>query len=108
MVPPLSFMIDTQDAIRQFFGYKRMDQPWGHEERPNLSIKFKQDLWPYVMNPNGSSYNVLSTLPSGFVINNRELPKMLAGFFILDYFTKVVNYTIPKPNDLIISKIKTS
>ena len=47
-----------------------------------------------------------------FLYSNRkqsvDLGKMIAGYFILDYFTTEVDYTIPIDKDLIISHIKTS
>lgn len=104
MVPSLSFMIDTQDAIRLFIGNrKRMSQQSIHESF-NLNKRFLSGLSSY--QTVNASYIVQQI--QGIEVNDRELPKILAGFFILDYFTKVVNYTTPKDNDHIISNIKTS
>ena len=105
MVPSLSFMIDTQDAIKMFIGNnrKRMSQQ-GYHLSNTLNKQFLLAIRSY--ETANSSYLVQQI--SGIEVNDRELPKILAGFFILDYFTKVVDYTIPKADDLIISSIRTS
>ena len=107
MVPSLSFMIDTQDAIKMFIGNnrKRMIQQ-GYHPSNDLNKQFLLAIRSY--ETANASYLVQQLSPPGIKVNDRELPKILAGFFILDYFTTVVDYTIPKATDLIISSIKTS
>lgn len=101
MVPSLDFMIDTQDAIKLFYGkHKRMSQPNFHTNY-DIDNEFKKSLLNNLTK--NDSYIVQKI--KGV---NVELPKVLAGFFILDHFTRVVNYTIPKSGDLIISHIQTS
>ena len=104
MVPSLSFMIDTQDAIKMFIGNKkRMSQQSFHQPY-NLNKQFISAITSYQT----ANLSYIIQQIQGIEVNDRELPKILAGFFILDYFTKVVNYTTPKNNDLIISNIRTS
>jgi hypothetical protein len=104
MIPSLSFMIDTQDAIKLFIGNRKRMSQQGLHESYNLNKKFIASLSSY--QTANSSYIIQQI--QGIEVNDRELPKILSGFFILDYFTKVVNYTTPKDNDHIISNIRTS
>jgi hypothetical protein len=105
LVPSLDFMIDTQDAIRLLLGLKRMSQGFIHEIY-NIDMPFRRTLLPYtILN---ISFIGFQLYQGGIKVNKDNLQSFFAGFFILDYFTKVVNYTVPKHKDHIISHIKTS
>ena len=105
LVPPLEFMIDTQDVIRMFTGGKNMAYNSNHPKYV-FTPDFTYRLRKYELNI-GNNMNY-----QDFLYSNRkqsvDLAKMIAGYFILDYFTTEVDYTIPIDKDLIISHIKTS
>ena len=103
VVPPLEFMSDTQDAIRIFTGGKRMSQGFVHG-RFEISPSFKSKLNDYAI-PKEMSYIAFLMDKS---TKSSNLSKILAGYFILDYFTSNTNYTRPVDRDLIISSIRTS
>ena len=109
LVPPLQFIIDTQDVMRIFTGGKRMSQSQFHTKY-NIDINFVNSLKKYTLNGGGLSfsYDVFIISSSNLTPASTDLSKMIAGYFILDYFTKEVNYTVPVNKDLIISTIKTS
>ncbi len=105
LAPPLEFMVDTQDVLRIFIGGKRMYQTSEHD-RHSLNPQFINRARKYNLNSGGnSSYH---TFLMTNVVQSTDLSKMLAGYFIVDYFSKQVNYLIPKSKDLIISHIRTS
>ena len=97
LVPHLELMCDTKDAIRIFTGGKRMTHF-------NIDKIFLSKLRKYLFNKD-STFMLKSFV---IKITNNDLPKMLAGYFILHYFSKLENYRIPKNIDSIISHINTS
>jgi len=105
LVPPLELISDTQDVIKIFFGGLRMSQFGGHQ-RFNISEEFRLSLEPYLMMHPGSGF--MSLLCTEHLKFSTDLSKILAGYFILNYFTNVVDYTVQKSRDVVISHIKTS
>jgi hypothetical protein len=106
LVPPLELMSDTQDIMRIFTGQIRMTQSIGmHQKFGNIDRNFKLSLQKYILE---SGMSFLSLLVNNYITQSTDLSRMLAGHFIVDYFTKVVDYTIPQDKDLIISHTRTS
>jgi hypothetical protein len=105
LAPPLEFMVDTQDVLRLFISGKRMYQTSEHV-RYKLNQQFINRVKRYNLNSgaNTSYHTFLMTN----VVQSTDLSKMLPGYFLIDYFTKQVNYTVPKSKDQIISHIRTS
>ena len=106
IVPPMDFTIDTQDAIRIFTGGKRMSQSQFHTKY-NIDINFVNKLKKYIL-LKGFSYCSFISGTTNQTPASTKLSTMLAGYFILEYFTTEVIYTVPVHKDLIISTIKTS
>lgn len=106
LVPPLELVGDTQDVLKIFLGGLRMTQSLGFHQRFNINERFRSSLEPYLMLHPGSGF--LSLLCTEYLSFSSDLTKMLAGYFILDYFSRVVDYTVEKSRDVIISYIKTS
>ena len=106
LVPPLEFIIDSQDAIRIFTGGKRMNQSQFHVKY-NLSKKFVSNVEKYEI-PAGKNSSYCTMISAQHFLHSTDLSKLTAGHFILDYFTRQVNYTVPVGRDLIISSIRTS
>lgn len=105
LVPPFRLMGDTQDVLKIFTGGNRMTQGiMGYHTRYNLDETFLKTIVKYLVQTTFS--NVIR--PLHYVYIEPDLSHILAGYFILDYFTKTVNYTIPKDKDEIISRIITS
>jgi hypothetical protein len=86
IIPPFEFFNDTQDAIRMFVGGKRTTQKGDHG-RCEMSKKLRKQLLLYI-NPSESMTDM---------IFDTDPAKVLAGFFIEDFFTKYTNYR-EKPN----------
>lgn len=105
LVPPLEFMIDTQDVLRMFLGGRKMTHRTYHREY-RFNQGFISKLKRFELEPE-LDYD-------GFLLSKEkkpiELSKMLAGYFILDYFTTEVDYSLPvyATRDWIISHMKTS
>ena len=74
----------------------------------NLNTDFVKTLNSYRILRDGIYSAVYSTLVCHLNILPTDLYKFLAGYFILHYFTNVVNYTIVQNSDNIINHIKTS
>ena len=105
LVPPFELISDTQDVLKIFLGGKRMTQPGAHEEF-QLDKNFLETIKKYRIDRRYSFHMIFGANPPEII--STELSHILAGYFILDYFTKTVNYTIPKHKDEIISHIMTS
>jgi len=110
LVPPLEVLSDTQDVINMFIGGKaRLQQSvMGLHIQYNLNTDFVKTLNSYRILRDGIYSSVYSTLVCHLNILPTDLYKFLAGYFILHYFTNVVNYTIVQNSDNIINHIKTS
>ena len=99
LVPPFEFICDTQDVLKMFLGGTRMTQGmWPHKTYP-LDENFLQTMRKYAIN---RIYNFNHILTQSEKLST-ELSHILAGYFILDYFTTTVNYTIPKDRGHIIT-----
>ena len=111
---PIEHAYDTQDAIRIFTGGQIMTvrQEEGFHAKFPMDRKFISNIQKYILFGLFSNSKTLMTKikMNLFDVNGNidDLPKMLAGNFILDYFSKVENYRVPKNIDLIISHINTS
>ena len=103
LVPPFELFCDIQDVFKMFLGGIRMTQPGLHTSY-QLDQNFLQTIRKYAIN---DIYHFSHVLNQGEKLST-ELSHILAGYFILDYFTNTVNYTIPKHRDEIISHIITS
>lgn len=103
LVPPLEFAIDTQDVLRMFTGGKKMVHDSYHKGH-KFSEPFVSSLKRYELT---SDYDHFL---SSNEIKSTDLSKLLAGHFIVDFFTNVYNdYTVPPfSSDWIISHINTS
>lgn len=75
IIPPFEFYNDTQDVIRMFIGGKRTTQK-GYHRVPNIPIKFKNSLEPYLGHTESLKDNYFSNDPS----------QVLASYFIESYF----------------------
>ena len=105
LIPPFDFISDTQDALKMFTGGYRMSQHGVHMTYP-LDQNFVKSIKTYTTNMKYSCYMIMCSQPPEILPT--ELSRILAGHFILDYFTNKVNYTIPVSKDMIISRVYTS
>lgn len=106
LVPPFELISDTQDVLKMFLGGARMTQfPGAHITYP-LDQNFLKSIRKYSINRIYNFNMIMAAHPPEII--STELSHILAGYFILDYFTKTVNYSIPKHKDEIISHIITS
>ena len=88
IIPPLEYRIDTQDAIRSFTGGHRYSQPGDHNQFSGIPIQLVKNLEPYLFNEDTDE--AVAKCHSVFPIS----PKYdLAGYFILDFFSKHTNFT---------------
>lgn len=107
LVPPFRLMGDTQDVLRIFLGGRRMTQGvLGYHTFYKLDSIFLESIEKYAIDTNFRYDNIVTN--RHIVTMPTQLSHILAGYFIIDYFTKTVNYTIPKDRDEIISHIITS
>jgi alkylated DNA repair dioxygenase AlkB/serine/threonine protein kinase len=82
VIPPLELVSDTQDVILTFTGGKRATQPGNHifTSVPNNIL---EKLQPYVIKNYNPYKNTIDNNPS----------KGIAGYFLVDFFSKHKNYT---------------
>jgi len=107
LVPPFRLMGDTQDVLRIFLGGRRMTQGvLGYHTFYKLDSIFLESIEKYAIDTNFRYDNIVTN--RHIVTMPTQLSHILAGYFIIDYFTKTVNYTIQKDRDEIISHIITS
>lgn len=82
IIPPVDFVIDTQNCIRVFHGNIKMVNQTTHHTNSTISYKIKKQLNKYL------------THPAMFWTANRTKPQNeVAMYFIIDFFTKYTNYT---------------
>lgn len=83
VLPPFEFFNDTQDALRMFTGGKRTVQRGSHSSSKKISSKLKDSLNLY-----SSSTENSKAMKFGF-----DTHHVLAGSFILKFFSEHVNFT---------------
>ena len=81
-VPPFEFYNDVQDCLRIFVGGKRATQRGNHPGYTNISNNFKNSICSYMGKGENSCNTTFLT----------ESYQVLAGEFILEFFTKTYNY----------------
>lgn len=81
IIPPTEFHKDTQDVIRMFTGGNRMTQTDKHK-----GVNLDKDIF--------------SSLSKFIIDDNTELKSyhILAGEFILHFFTNIYDFTVPNDN----------
>lgn len=87
IIPPFEFYNDVQDVLRTFTGGKRTTQSGSHTNFSNISNIVKKSIEPYMGKTENASKRVFSL----------NAYHVLAGEFILKFFTTTYNYQI-KPN----------
>jgi hypothetical protein len=83
LLPPFEFFNDTQDALRMFVGGKRTVQRGSHSSTKKISSKLKDALKMY-------SSSIENSKAMKFAFDTHHV---LAGSFILKFFSDHVNYT---------------
>ena len=104
IVPPFEFYNDVQDVLRMFVGGKRASQRGVHKIYPNISNSFKNIIKPYLGSARGHrKFSKTDTDDNDiFRVFSLETYHVLAGSFIMKFFTTTVNYT-KKQNGIKIS-----
>jgi len=91
VIPPFEFYNDTQDAIRMFIGGKRSTQRGTHRKYPCVTNELDSQLRKYNGVGESSKDRIFSKNPA----------QLLAGYFLVDFFTENTNYrTMPSTNKL--------
>ena len=97
IIPPFEFYNDVQDALRVFVGGKRASQRGIHKIFPNISNSFKSSIKPYLGVARGSKSlsrkDVDNDTDDIFRSFSLETYNVLAGSFIIKFFTTTVDYT---------------
>lgn len=94
VIPAIQVATDTQDVIRTFTGGKRTSQPGDHKHYKAVTPAIIKLLEPYVT-------RVLNMYGSNF---NNDPSKNIAGYFLVDFFTKKYNYTKLPVGEKVIAK----
>lgn len=95
IIPPFEFYNDVQDTLKMFIGGKRSSQKGMHKIFPNISNSFKESIHPYLGLSRGSRTLSKKDVTSDdiFRVFSTETYHVLAGSFIIKFFTETVNYT---------------
>ena len=91
LIPPFEFYNDVQDSLRTFVGGKRATQKGSHPGYNNISKKFKDSIEVYMGLEENSYSNIFLD----------ESYQVLAGEFILKFFTTTCNYQNKPKNKIL-------
>ena len=95
IIPPFEFYNDVQDVLRMFTGGKRSSQRGNHKIHKNISTSFIEILKPYLGIARASRTFSTSNNDKDDIFKTFSLETyhVLAGSFIIKFFTDSVNYT---------------
>jgi len=91
LIPPFEFYNDVQDTLRTFVGGKRATQKGNHPGYDYISKEFKDSILGYMGSEENSYSNIFLD----------ESYQVLAGEFILKFFTTTCNYQNKPKNKIL-------
>ena len=101
IIPPFEFYNDVQDVLRMFVGGKRSSQKGFHKIYSNIPNSFKLSIKQYLgISRSSKSFNKTDKDSTNdiFKVFSYETYHVLAGSFIIKFFTTTVDYT-KKPKE---------